>query len=1025
MKNNTPRYKTYSLLNKGSKFGTKSFRVAVVTLLMVPVLIFIQRGQAQKKQGGVSISPPIQQQGESKTFAPVERPMMVFPSINLRQVARQQALESSQLSPAEIRAIHAPKGDVPMGRRPVALPAELLTRKEQPAVSSVLAPLASPTGISPPPSQTFKGQELLGNTIPPDTGGAVGTTHVVTVTNDRLRIFDRNGVVLSTVTLNSFWAGVSLEGGAAVNAFDPKMLFDRFNNRFIFISSANPQSLSSAVLIAVTQTADPNGVWFRYAIDGDPTATAAGGHWIDYPTIGLNKNWIVIMENVFNFGTAGSGYFGPQIYVVDKQNAYTGPVALTASLFQASFSSTCLTSATPELELACGFTMAPAVTEDNTANTEYLVEDWDSVLGQLRISTITGTAAAPVLTIATQFPQSTNSWQSSAGITPAGSGGYMLQRQQAAYLTSGTRPAANDSRIQNAVFRNGSLWAAHTVMLSTTPLAAGAGTSVANPHNHAGIQWWEIDPTIVNSASGTLPIQRGRIQDPTADNCNNNSGGSRGGCTPQGQFFAYPHISVNQNDDVLIGYSRFSERTYASAAYSFRAGTDPANTMRDSIVFRPGQSNYNIGGGAPFTARWGDMSHAQVDPLNDTDFWTTQEYADVNRQLGASIVGTWATWWARVSPSTPAPSTTGSLIISEFRVRGPQGPRDEFVELYNPGTSPLVVTTSDGSDGWALAYSADGTTITAVTTIPVGTVIPAKGHFLFTGNQINPIPASAVYSLTNAPNTAFRDSGGDTGYAIDNPDNGGFAIFKTSIPANFAVGTRMDSVGFSTIAAGLFREGAGLTPISTTSPTGQASHIRFIGRFGEPHDTGANEADFIYINPVNELSPIPTQGAAGPENLDSPRVRSDMLDTLVAPCLASTIPPNRVRVGSGNSGTLSIRRTFQNNTGAPVTRLRFRVVEITTAPAPDLATAILAATSSSNSIEASPCGPNVTITGLTLENTPVPVQPQGGGYNSTLSAGTITLAAPLANGSSISVNFLTNVVQAGQFKFFVNVEALR
>lgn len=280
-----------------------------MVLLVVPALIFTQRGHAQKQSGTISIGPPIQQQGESKTFAPIERPMMVFPSINLRQVARQQALESSQLAPAESRAIHAPKGDVPPGRRPVALPAELSGSKERPSVASVLAPLASPTGISPPPSQTFKGQELLGSTIPPDTGGAVGTTHIITATNDRLRILDRNGVVLSTVTLSSFWSGVSLEGGASVVAFDPKVMFDRFNNRFIFVASANPQSLSSAVLIAVTQTADPNGVWFRYAIDGDPAATAAGGHWIDYPTIGHNKNWIVIMENTFNFGTAGSSFF--------------------------------------------------------------------------------------------------------------------------------------------------------------------------------------------------------------------------------------------------------------------------------------------------------------------------------------------------------------------------------------------------------------------------------------------------------------------------------------------------------------------------------------------------------------------------------------------------------------------------------------------------------------------------------------------------------------------------------------------
>jgi hypothetical protein len=53
-----------------------------------------------------------------------------------------------------------------------------------------------------------------------------------------------------------------------------------------------------------------------------------------------------------------------------------------------------------------------------------------------------------------------------------------------------------------------------------------------------------------------------------------------------------------------------------------------------------------------------------------------------------------------------------------------------------------------------------------------------------------------------------------------------------------------------------------------------------------------------------------------------------------------------------------------------------------------------------------------------------PTQGSGGGFNSTLSAGTITAGSPIAPGATINVNFLLNIVQAGTFRFFVTVEAL-
>jgi len=252
---------------------------------------------------------------------------------------------------------------------------------------------------------------LIGLSIPSDTHGAVGTTHTVTVTNDRMRIFTRDGIVLSTVTMSGFWTGTTLEGGAAVSAFDTKVFFDRFNNRYILESSANAQTLSSAVLLAVSQTSDPTGTWNRYSVDADPTATSTTGKWIDYPSVGFNKNWIVINENEFNYGTAGGGYWGPAIFVFDKQAAYAGTLS-SIPVFQSPIATTCITNT----EFSCGFTMAPTVVEDNTTESMYTVENWNSTSAQLRINKITGTPSAPVLTVGTQFPQGTRSWRFNAAV---------------------------------------------------------------------------------------------------------------------------------------------------------------------------------------------------------------------------------------------------------------------------------------------------------------------------------------------------------------------------------------------------------------------------------------------------------------------------------------------------------------------------------------------------------------------------------------------------------------------------------
>src|SRR3569832_2577513 len=69
-------------------------------------------------------------------------------------------------------------------------------------------------------------------------------------------------------------------------------------------------------------------------------------------------------------------------------------------------------------------------------------------------------------------------------------------------------------------------------------------------------------------------------------------------------------------------------------------------------------------------------------------------------------------------------AASAQLIISEFRVRGPNGANDEFIEIYN--NSGADHTVAGGGTGYAVAAS-NGV---ARCVIPNGTIIPNRGHYL-------------------------------------------------------------------------------------------------------------------------------------------------------------------------------------------------------------------------------------------------------------------------------------------------------
>ncbi len=381
----------------------------------------------------------------------------------------------------------------------------------------------------------------------------------------------------------------------------------------------------------------------------------------------------------------------------------------------------------------------------------------------------------------------------------------------------------------------------------------------------------------------------------------------------------------------------------------------------------------------------------------------------------------------------------GDLLISEFRLSGPAGANDEFIELYNNTETPLSVSTSDGSEGWAVAAS-DGVIRFQ---IPNGTVIPARGHFL----GVN----SAGYSLSSYPaGIAGATATGDAAYTIDIPDNAGIAVFRTSNTENFSLATRLDAVGSTSEENTLYKEGTGYSAISPGSVDysfvrdncGKGGSVTAFGPCpskGLPKDTNDNATDFYFVNPEAPSSRRDANlGAPGPENLSSPIQQNDAMPVvnLDGTSAASSLP-NRARdltsdpANNSTFGTLDIRRRVVNTSPFPVTRLRFRIVDITTFSAPGGIADLRPRTSTDLSVGgindsttcpegSTPC--TVTVLGTTLEQPPG--QPNGGGFNSSLSSDTVTLQTPIAVGDSINVHFLLGVQQTGSFKFYINVEIL-
>jgi hypothetical protein len=496
---------------------------------------------------------------------------------------------------------------------------------------------------------------------PPDQGFCVGNGFVVEAINSVLRVWDTSGTALTGVQdLNTFFgyaAAINRTTGAfGADVIDPICTYDPDNNRFVVaITTLHHVGTTSAfngkntIDVAVSNTGDPTGVWTIYRVpaqndgtDGTPNhhcldddGVSPGPCFQDYPHIGGDRNGIYISTNEYSL--FGPGYNGTQVFAFSKAQLAAHPAVINATLLE-----NLSVDGTP------GFTAWPATSPvghySNERNgTEYLLSTIADVCPQayctakrIGLWAITNTAsldaAAPALdwtsrTINSPTYVDPPKANQKAGDIPLGEclndntlfgggiGCWALFFAIPAVLPPSwqpeveSHPDANDTRMQQTWYANGTLW------------GAAATGAVVNGDLKAGIVWFAVSPKINGSGKVEGQVKKSGY----LALANNN--------------LTYPAIAIGASGHGAIAFTVVGGDYYPSAGYAL---IDASGNVGDVHVAAAGLgptdgfTSYKAFVGNPPRTRWGDYGAAVTD---GTTVWIASEYVAQTCTLAQYLTG--------------------------------------------------------------------------------------------------------------------------------------------------------------------------------------------------------------------------------------------------------------------------------------------------------------------------------------------------------------------------------------------------
>jgi len=282
--------------------------------------------------------------------------------------------------------------------------------KTQPAPNASAGVTAS-TFITPSPTGLIGlSRSESGGWIPPDTQIGVGPSHIVEAVNLEMRIWTKDGALVSTIDLNSFF-------GTSTNLSDPKIRFDPLSNRwFIAVISYNNSFTAGAWRLAVSTTPDPLSFVY-YAASTSKSAP-------DFPALGISADKVVLTANAFR----GNNFLGTEFLVINKAQLILGAPAVSSYF-------------APPQGL---FTIQPAHSLSSTATLYMAAVAYNSATS-IRVWSVNGVPGVGAGVTRSTVDRSITS---------------LTSPPDAQQLGTSTLIQTNDNRLLDAVYRNGKLWVA-------------------------------------------------------------------------------------------------------------------------------------------------------------------------------------------------------------------------------------------------------------------------------------------------------------------------------------------------------------------------------------------------------------------------------------------------------------------------------------------------------------------------------------------------------------------------------------
>src|SRR5258706_3753413 len=194
-----------------------------------------------------------------------------------------------------------------------------------PPATNIPSPIANFEGLSNQDNFNIFG----GRVNPPDPNGDVGPNHYIEMVNLTFAIYDKQGNrLLGPVDTGTLWSGFPVPDCTDPSG-DPVVLYDQFADRWLLtqFTTRGPKYYDC---VAISQTGDPTGAYFRYAFVTQPDPELPGGSFFpDYPKYGVWKDSYIMTTRDFGDVTG----YGISVYALEKNKMVNGQAKARAVQF--------------------------------------------------------------------------------------------------------------------------------------------------------------------------------------------------------------------------------------------------------------------------------------------------------------------------------------------------------------------------------------------------------------------------------------------------------------------------------------------------------------------------------------------------------------------------------------------------------------------------------------------------------------------------------------------------------------------